>query len=147
MNTPDNKNAPLATLRDGAVHVKLWEQRAGDNSYVNASIGRLYKDDQGMWRETRSFGATDLLKLQNLLPQAHQEMRRQQERLREQSRAPQPATPSQSPEKPAPERASSRGARRQDKSLPAQRDAAMTSAQKSRPTPPRGRIWRREPTR
>jgi hypothetical protein len=66
------KTAPLETLKDGAVTVKLWNQR-GDRGqrYVNFSIGKLYKDEQtGQWKESRSFNSADLAKLQKIIPQA-----------------------------------------------------------------------------
>lgn len=112
MTTETSKNAPLETLKDGAVSIKLWEQKTEDKSYVNASIGKLYKDGEGQWRETRSFNATDLLKLQAMLPQAHEAMQRHQEALR---------TVAQDKPAPTPE---------PKKEIAAARESAMTSARK-----------------
>ena len=88
--TEDRKNAPLESFRDGAVTIKLLEQQAEGKSYVNAQIGKLYKDAQGAWHETRSFNDTDLLKLQALIPQAHQQMKHHQEQLRGHTSEPTP---------------------------------------------------------
>jgi hypothetical protein len=112
--TEDKKNAPLETFRDGAVTIKLWEQQAEGKSYVNASIGKLYKDQQGAWHETRSFNDSDLLKLQALIPQAHQQMKHHQEQLRS-------VVQEQQIAEPAPE---------QQQDMAAQRDAVMSKAQK-----------------
>jgi hypothetical protein len=112
--TEDRKNAPLESFRDGAVTIKLWEQQAEGKSYVNASIGKLYKDQQGGWHETRSFNDSDLLKLQALIPQAHQQMKHHQEQLRG-------VVHEQQIAEPAPE---------QQQEMAAQRDAVMSKAQK-----------------
>jgi hypothetical protein len=114
--TEDRKNAPLESFRDGAVTIKLWEQQAEGKSYVNASIGKLYKDQQGAWHETRSFNDTDLLKLHALIPQAHQQMKHHQEQLRG-------VVQEQQIAEPAPE---------QQPDMAAQRDAVMSKAQKSK---------------
>jgi hypothetical protein len=108
--TEDRKNAPLQSFRDGAVTIKLWEQQAEGKSYVNASIGKLYKGQQGAWHETRSFNDSDLLKLQALIPHAHQQMKHHQEQLRGMAQ-----------EQSAPE---------QQAGMAAQRDAVMSKAQK-----------------
>lgn len=113
MTTDTTKNAPLETFKDGAVSIKLWEQKTEDKSYVNASIGKLYKDGEGQWRETRSFNATDLLKLQAMLPQAHEAMQRHQETLRTMMAQDKPA--------PTPE---------PKKEMAAARESAMSSARK-----------------
>lgn len=78
-----DKKVPLNTFKDGAVTIKIWEQQSGDQTYVNASVGKLYRDEQtGQWRESRSFNSTDLLKLQTMIPEARQDMQRWQEYFR-----------------------------------------------------------------
>lgn len=78
-------NKPIQQFKDGAVNIKLWEQSNKDgNRYVNASVGKLYKDQQtGQWQESKSFSQSDILKLQTMLPQVHQEMQKWQEYYRE----------------------------------------------------------------
>jgi hypothetical protein len=77
------KKQPLGTFKDGAVTVKLWEQNAKGDTYINASIGKLYKDDKtGQWKESRSFNETDLLKLQAMLPEVRQEIQQWQDYFR-----------------------------------------------------------------
>jgi hypothetical protein len=81
--TDQGKKAPLGEFKDGAVTVKLWEQQAGDQTYVNASIGKRYKDNQtGTWKEGRSFNGNDLLKLQTMLPDVRREIQHLQEQQR-----------------------------------------------------------------
>lgn len=84
MTTHDKKQAPLHTMRDGAISIKLWEQNYEGKSFVNATIGRTYQDKEtGTYGESRSFGDVDLLKLHAMLPEARAELKRQQEYLRE----------------------------------------------------------------
>lgn len=71
MTIDEKKQAPLETFKDGAVTIKLWKQEAGGQIYVNASVGKLYKDDRtGQWHESRSFSGHDLSKLQAMIPEA-----------------------------------------------------------------------------
>lgn len=66
-----NPNAPLNSYKDGAVTLKLWKQEAKDgNANVTFSVGKLYKNDQGQWRESRNFNSKDLTRLQNMIPEA-----------------------------------------------------------------------------
>ena len=90
-NKQDNKKAPLQTLRDGAVSIKLWEQQSENNRFVTASVGKVYKDADGNFKESRAFGETDLLKLQAMIPQARDEIKRWHEfyRKNSQQQAPQ----------------------------------------------------------
>jgi len=70
----EKKQAPLKTLRDGAVVIKLWQQNSKNGPFVTASIGNTYKDPKtGEFKESRSFSETDLLKLQELVPEARKE--------------------------------------------------------------------------
>ncbi len=65
-------NAPLETFKDGAAVIKLWQQEGRDGHiHVNASVGRLYKDNEtGQWKESKSFSPSDLSKLGNMMPRA-----------------------------------------------------------------------------
>lgn len=84
METEKETNAPIQQFRDGAATIKLWENKVGDKTYVNASVGKLYKDKEtDEWRESRSFNEQDLLKLQAMLPQVRQEMEKWQEYYRD----------------------------------------------------------------
>lgn len=71
-SSQQNPNAPLQTFKDGAAVIKLWQQEGKDQKiHVNASVGRLYKDKEtGHWKESKSFSALDLAKLNTLMPEA-----------------------------------------------------------------------------
>ena len=42
----EQKKAPVQTLRDGAMFVKLWEQQGSKGPYVTATTGRTFKNEQ-----------------------------------------------------------------------------------------------------
>ena len=82
-------NAPIQTLRDGAVVVKLWQQDGPKGPFVTATLGRTYKDNEtGEYGESRSLSGSDVLKGHALLLDAHREMGRWREYFNEV--APQP---------------------------------------------------------
>ncbi|MEM6780316.1 MAG: hypothetical protein AAF569_00475 [Pseudomonadota bacterium] len=82
-----NPNAPLQQFKDGAVTLKLWEQEHQERKYLNISVGKLYKDKQGQWREGNNMNAQDLLKLQNLIPIAYAQIQQIQEQHRQHNQA------------------------------------------------------------
>jgi|GEM_PF-5399295 len=87
--------APIQTLRDGAVVVKIWEQNGKNGPYTSATIGRTYKNEQtGQYGESRSLSRSDILKAQALLLDANREMNRWQSYYKELA---QQQTPSQEP--------------------------------------------------
>lgn len=111
-------NAPIQTLRDGAIVVKLWQQNSENGLYVTATLGRTYQDEEtGQYGESRSLGANDVLKAQALLLDANREIGKWKEYFREQSRAQGHDTPARQASEPA-----------QARGLAAQRDAAMAQA-------------------
>ena len=72
--TEQNTKAPIQTLRDGAVVVKIWEQDGKNGPYPTMTLGRTYLNEQtGEWGEARSMGRNDVLKAQALLHEANRE--------------------------------------------------------------------------
>lgn len=67
---------PAATLRDGAVAIKVWENQASDGrTYQSATLDKVYTDTRtGETRSTNSFNATDLLKIRELAGDAYRTM-------------------------------------------------------------------------
>lgn len=74
-NTARKPKPPVAVLRDESVIVTIWENAAGDNLYLNASIERVFKDKRtGETRSARSFSLRDIRILLKLLSRAKSEM-------------------------------------------------------------------------
>lgn len=118
MNAPTN-NRPLQIFREGAVNIKIWRQEKRDGTpYVNLSVGRSYKDERsGAWKDSRSFGDLDLLKLQALIPEAREELKKWQEYFRMQEQEHGPESEQESPPEKQPAR-----------DMTAERDAALQAA-------------------
>ena len=66
-NAPDKPQAPLRTIRDGALSSSVWERQSEDGPFYTAKVVRSYKDEaSGEWRESNSYSENDLRKLANL---------------------------------------------------------------------------------
>ena len=125
MSDTQSGNPPVKTHPDGAVRVKVWRNETHEGKpFYNVTIGRAYQDrETGQWRESQSFGAADLLKLQPLLNEASQTIRQELAVDRERARAQQPPQLETPPrEAPSPQ------------GLEAQQQAAMANAAPA-PTP------------
>lgn len=62
---------PVHSVRFGAVKAAVWENDTQHGVMHNVTVSRSYKDDQGNWQESGSFGADDLLPLAKALDAAH----------------------------------------------------------------------------
>ena len=83
MSTNDKSKGPIETFRDGAVAIKLWEHAHQERKYLNITISKSYKDDQGKWQEGQNMNGHDLLKLQNMIPDAYAHVQHVQKQHRE----------------------------------------------------------------
>ena len=62
---------PTATVRIGAVKAAIWQNQAGDRTRYNVTFSKSYRDADGQWKTTLSFGRNDLLVLSKVADQAH----------------------------------------------------------------------------
>jgi len=62
---------PTATVRIGAVKAAIWENQAGERTRYNVTFSKRYRDAEGQWKTTHSFGRNDLLVLAKVADQAH----------------------------------------------------------------------------
>ena len=62
---------PTATVRIGAVKAAIWQNQAGDRIRYNVTLSKSYRDAEGQWKTTHSFGRNDLLVLAKVANQAH----------------------------------------------------------------------------
>jgi hypothetical protein len=64
---------PVKTFKQGGVEVSVWRNSSEKGDMYNTTIRNSYKDDAaGDWKETKSFGPTDLAVLSQLSAQAFQ---------------------------------------------------------------------------
>lgn len=61
MDMPKTKgNRPVHEVRLGRVRAAIWENDVENGKRHNVTLSRLYKDDEGEWRDSTSFGRDDL---------------------------------------------------------------------------------------
>lgn len=119
----DKKQAPIQTLRDGAVHVKLWRQEGPNGPFVTATLGRTYQDNEtGKYLESRSLSGADVLKGHALLLDAHRNIGKWHAHYKE---------------------LANKEAPQQEQGLVAQRDAALAEAKQPAPVDAPGRALER----
>ena len=107
-NEPTNQG-PLQTFENGAARIKIWEQQTTNGkNFPTASVTKIYKAKDGQWKESRNFTPADLQKLQQILPEANQEITKWQDYYNERNRQ---NTPEPQP-----------------RNMVAERDAAMQAA-------------------
>ena len=70
-----SKNGPDKTLRAGGISATIWSNaRVVDGDvkvFKSVSISRSYKDKNGQWQDTNSFGVNDLGKLRLVIDEAY----------------------------------------------------------------------------
>ena len=62
---------PHAKVRIGAVKAAIWQNQAVDRTHYNVTFSKSYRDAEGQWKTTHSFGRNDLLVLAKVADQAH----------------------------------------------------------------------------
>ena len=69
--TTSTKQKPVETLRDGGVKAAIWaNQTEKGNTFYNVTFSRTYRDGD-TFKDTSSFGASDLLKVARLAAKAY----------------------------------------------------------------------------
>lgn len=66
------KNQPVHEFRLGAVKAVVWANPTKNSTVMhNVTLARIYRDTDGEWQETTSFGRDDLLVAGKVLDMAH----------------------------------------------------------------------------
>jgi len=74
-------NRPADTLRDGTVKATIWKRQGESGDFYATELARTYRDQDGNFRDSRSFSGTDLLRVSELAKGAYHrtnELRREQ---------------------------------------------------------------------
>ena len=67
-----SSNKPVAEVRVGAVKAAIWPNQTESGAVrYNVTFSRIYKDADGNWKSTSSFGRDDLLVVAKVADQAH----------------------------------------------------------------------------
>ncbi|MDE2806544.1 MAG: hypothetical protein OXN18_15485 [Gemmatimonadota bacterium] len=74
---------PAADIRIGPVRAAIWDNQTQDGQpFHTVTFSRLYKNDDGEWRDTPSFRTRDLLPLAKLADRAHSKILQLKEEAR-----------------------------------------------------------------
>ena len=65
------RNRPVHTVRLRNIRAAVWANESEQGTRYNATFCRLYKDGEGFWRSSDSFGRDDLLLLAKVADLAH----------------------------------------------------------------------------
>lgn len=68
---PPERNRPVHSVRLRNIRAAVWANESDLGTRYNATFCRLYKDGEGFWRSTDSFGRDDLLLLAKVSDLAH----------------------------------------------------------------------------
>lgn len=82
----DQNTGPACRLRENALSAEVWENQQKDGVQHNVTFSRSYRDKEGNWKSTNSFGERDLLSLQHLAGRAHDAIRERRTEMRAQQR-------------------------------------------------------------
>ncbi|CAM4414421.1 hypothetical protein [Palleronia rufa] len=85
--TDKQKMTPAARLREGSVNAEIWENQTERGTHHRVTFSKSYRDAEGAWHKSASFGAGDLLNLQHLVGRAHDAIRDRQQEKPERPRA------------------------------------------------------------
>jgi hypothetical protein len=67
----DDKQQPVHTVRLRNVRAAVWANRNDGGTYYTVTFSRSYRDQEGNWHTTESFGRDDLLLLAKVADVAH----------------------------------------------------------------------------
>ena len=65
------KNAPAAKVSVGLQTASIWKNESEGRAFYNVTFDRRYRDSEGNWKSTSSYGRDDLLALAKLADLAH----------------------------------------------------------------------------
>jgi hypothetical protein len=69
-----NTSKPAAKVSMFPITAAIWRNQRDNRSFYSVTFERSYKDEQGAWQSTDSFGESDTLLLAKVADQAHSEI-------------------------------------------------------------------------
>ena len=73
-NLSQNDNSPEFVLRDGNLRSATWRSEGEYGPMFNTKLTKIYRDEDGEFRETSTLNANDLLRVAELARETHQEV-------------------------------------------------------------------------
>ena len=65
------QKVPVAKVRVGLISASIWENPTEKKKFYNVTFERRYRDGEGKWQTTHSYGTGDLLELAKCADLAH----------------------------------------------------------------------------
>lgn len=69
--TETEGNKPLHTVRHRSIKATVWRNETANGPMYNVVIVRSYRDENGEWQDSHSFGYDDLMNVSALMYEAH----------------------------------------------------------------------------
>ena len=69
--TETKKNTPVAKVSVGLQTASIWKNESEGRAFYNVTFDRRYRNAEGKWKSSDSYGADDLLALAKLADLAH----------------------------------------------------------------------------
>ena len=60
MAPQDKKPKPVTTLRCSRIKASIWMNEGVNGLFYNVTVARIYKDLDGVWKNSESFGVADI---------------------------------------------------------------------------------------
>ena len=60
MATQEHKSKPVTTLRCSSIKASIWKNESVKGPFYNVTVARSYKGQDGVWKNSESFGLADL---------------------------------------------------------------------------------------
>ncbi|UVT17045.1 MAG: hypothetical protein H8K04_05695 [Nitrospira sp.] len=60
MATQEHKSKPVTTLRCSNIKASIWKNEGIKGPFYNVTVARSYKGQDGVWKNSESFGPADL---------------------------------------------------------------------------------------
>ena len=60
MATQEHKSKPVTTLRCSSIKASIWKNEGTKGPFYNVTVARSYKAQDGVWKNSESFGLADL---------------------------------------------------------------------------------------
>lgn len=82
----DEVNRPAQTIRYGAIKATIWRNPTRNGTMYSTTVTRSFKGEDEQWRESNSFGPSELPTVAKVLLDAHTWVQEQMSREREQNK-------------------------------------------------------------
>ena len=63
----NDKKKPTFSIRAGKIKATGWKNTAGDSTFMSYRLNRSYKDKEGNWTDSDSYGIEDLSVIASLV--------------------------------------------------------------------------------